>query len=291
MNLQDKTPTRAIGYIRVSTDKQNDGDHALAQQAERVRQACIKHGFSQDKIYEDTGTAVGAHSLSHRPGLVEAFGRAELEDLILVVPDATRLFRDFSLAKEFLGKTKVKIFSVRDGRILGTKALLKKIAEGAKVAESIRDGSRVGLAKKKAAGKVTGTITAKSNSTEASARVRGQKAESVLERIVAVLQEDPAYRTLTHKAFADLLNRRRIYSGWERQWTEDSVRSKHREAKKLLAEREQMEAEIDAEEALADVPGVFEQNHLNAAKPPVQETSDADDAETAMRKNPLFGMF
>lgn len=291
MKTQDKTPTRAIGYIRVSTEKQNAGDHALVQQAERVKQACIKQGFELFGIREDTRSAVGIHSLSHRPGLVEAFRLAERECLILVVPDATRLFRNVTLAKEFLGKTQVKIFSVRDGRILDRKSLLTKIAEGEKGAETIRDGTRAALARLKAAGKPTGTITAKSNASKASARVRRQKADAILERIVAVLQEDLAYRTLTHEAVADLLNRRLITSGRGLQWSETSVRSKHSEAKQLLAEREQMEAELDAEEALADVSGAFGENHLQAATPLTPETSEADDAETDMRNNPLFGMF
>lgn len=290
MKSQDKTPTRAIGYIRVSTEKQNDGDHALEQQAERVRQACIQQGFELFGIREDTRSAVGIHSLSHRPGLVEAFRLAERDGLILVVPDATRLFRNVALAKDFFGKTKVKIFSVRDGRILSRKVLLTKIAEGEKGAETIRDGTRAALASLKAAGKPTGTITAKSNASKASARVRRQKADAILERIVAVLQEDLAYRTLTHEAVADLLNRRLITSGRGLQWSETSVRSKHREAKQLLAEREQMEADLDAEEALADVPGVLVQN-TPALKPSLPEIPSPDDDEAEMKSVTYFGMF
>ena len=171
------------------------------------------------------------------------------------------------------------------------KVLLKNIAEGEKVAEAIREGSRKALAQKKASGNPIGTITAQSNASIASARSRGQKTDMIVERIAAVLAEDPAYQTLTHKALADLLNRRRILTGWDREWSETSVRTQHRKAKELLAERTAMEVELDAEVAL-DTPSDTSSVDQKAPTTPMgRQERVLDEADTELMHNPLFGMF
>ena len=48
-NLTDH-PTNAIGYIRLSTKMQADGDHALKRQAEKLRQCCQERGLASEEL-------------------------------------------------------------------------------------------------------------------------------------------------------------------------------------------------------------------------------------------------
>ncbi|WP_134682025.1 hypothetical protein [Paracoccus ravus] len=104
--------------------------------------------------------------------------------------------------------------------------------------------------------------------------------------------EDPAYRDLSHRSFADLLNRRGLLTGWERPWTEVGVRRHRYEAEKLIHAR----AEFDRE----DVPGhddvdndpVAELGKLSTDAPVSKcaEGEDLSDEERELRKLPHYGI-
>ncbi len=87
---------RAIGYIRVSTDEQLQGN-GLELQAEAVRRYCENNGVRLVSLATDAGVS-GSADLDKRTGLASALlqleeGRAD----VLVVYRLDRLARDFVL--------------------------------------------------------------------------------------------------------------------------------------------------------------------------------------------------
>lgn len=234
-------PFKAIGYIRVSTDRQNDGDQALERQADIVRRFAREKGMDLVSIYEDVGSAYDIHTLNRRPGLQDATRRAVRENACLIVPEPTRLFRNEQVAQKWLQDSPVPVGSVRDGGLLKEMQLLDAIRRGEEVARHIQAATSDALGQQRGLGKALGSNVDKAAATKASAKARASRSDLLVSEIAHVLLEDPAYRSLPHRAFADLLNRRGILTGWQRPWTEAGVRRQRYLAEELIAEREQIE--------------------------------------------------
>ena len=70
---------KAVGYIRVSTKRQEESGIGLAWQTDEIRFAACQFGYLLDHIYEDTHTGRGNHSLVRRNGLQDAIDEARRE--------------------------------------------------------------------------------------------------------------------------------------------------------------------------------------------------------------------
>ena len=287
---RDKGSMKAVGYIRVSTDLQARDPQQLETQAQKIRDACVERGFDLLQVYEDVCSAASAENVSQRLGLSDACLAARSADAILVVTEPTRLFRNVAVAREFFKNSDVKVFSVRDSRVLGFKALISAVRRGEESALAIREGTKDALAK--GVRRYDADLTkVRTRAAQASVRARKLKAYDVVEQIAALISEDPVFETLTHKAMADLLNRRGIVSGAGKAWTRDGVRRPHISAKEAVALQRAFDAEVDQGSLpQADIP-------LEATSPVQSEQTDApEDAaalveEENMRALPTFGMF
>lgn len=93
--------TRAIAYIRVSTDEQADNGGSLDSQREQVRAACAERGWEVADVAEDAGYS--ARTLS-RPGLtraLEALSRSGADALVAAKLDRlSRSVLDFASLME-----------------------------------------------------------------------------------------------------------------------------------------------------------------------------------------------
>lgn len=237
------SPLQAVGYIRVSTQKQNEGDHALEGQAEKIRRFCADRGIKLIAISEDACSAVDAFSVERRPSPTEAIQRAAREGACLMVPEPTRLFRNVEVAERWLLTVSVPIFSVKHGKILNRTELLDAISVGAEVAQATRKGTSGALSKKRAAGVKLGSKADRTAANAASKLARSQTSNAIIDAIARIILEDPAYRDLSHRAFADLLNRRNVLTGWSRSWTEAGVKRQHVLAQQRIAEWESIAAD------------------------------------------------
>lgn len=276
-----------MGYIRLSTEAQLQGDAGFEKQAERIRKLCARRGITLHAIYEDVWSGADSLGAVRRDGLVDAVKQARHTGSVLVVSEPTRLFRNVSAAQEFLMTLDVPVLSVREGRILSKKALLRAIERGEESIQNIREGTEQALAQKKAEGVEFSTSAIRSEAARASAKSRVQKADKIAHQIAIILRSDPAYRTLTHEALADLLNRRRILSGWGRPWTRHSVRDARKRAEALISQWE------DADSWDDDLPVENEQVQPEQAVAAESEhqPDPEDDEEAELRKLPHFGMF
>lgn len=282
-----ESPYTAVGYIRLSTEGQLQGDAGFEKQAERIRKLCARRGITLHAIYEDVWSGADSLGAVRRDGLVDAVKHARHTGSVLVVSEPTRLFRNVSAAQEFLDTLDVPVLSVREGRILSKKALLRAIERGEESIQNIRQGTERALAQKKAEGVDFSNGAVRSEAARASAKSRAQKADKIAHQIAIILRSDPAYRTLTHEALADLLNRRRILSGWDRPWTRHSVRDARKKAEVLIAEWEESDSWDD------DLPAanVDDQPDGAAASKPQPEPDPVDDEEAELQKLPHYGQF
>lgn len=287
MNIKDNN-IRAVGYIRVSTQSQGATGEGLEMQAKKIREWCKKKEIQLLVIHEDIASAVGNHSYKRRTGLQDAHKQAMREQAILVVSDPTRLFRNVAAADDFLNNLPRQVFSIQQSRYLGRTGLRRLFAKGAENAENIAEGTRNALKNVKASNQNPSSSTGLDISRAASLISRRLRAQHIIEEIAAILEEDEAYNDLPNRAFADLLNRRNILTGAGRHWTRDTVLRKRKAAKMFLQERDQLEAELDAEEAALSIPP--SQEDLNDREVTLKTNEELKE-QTELELNPTFGLF
>ena len=70
-NLKEKSPSRMIGYVRVSTDEQSERGVSLAAQRRKIRAQCEAQGYELVEIIADEGVS-GTVAPSARAGLGRA---------------------------------------------------------------------------------------------------------------------------------------------------------------------------------------------------------------------------
>ena len=98
-------PSRAVGYIRVSTDDQADEERAAGLEAQRaaIRGECHRRGWQLLAIEEDAG--ISGSSMRSRPALQRALGSVEGgEASILCVAKLDRLSRSLIDAAGILAR-------------------------------------------------------------------------------------------------------------------------------------------------------------------------------------------
>lgn len=104
---------KAIGYIRVSTDKQADTGASLEAQRDTLRRHCEANGWELVEVFEDAGIS-GRAKLNKRPGLLDAIGELSRGDALLVAK-RDRLSRDpmtAMMVEQMLGKKGCRLVSV-----------------------------------------------------------------------------------------------------------------------------------------------------------------------------------
>jgi site-specific DNA recombinase len=84
--------TRAIAYLRVSTDQQVDSGLGLDAQRRAVEQTATRLGLTLSAAYTDAGLS-GSKGIEDRPGLLDAVGALKRGD-VLVIAKRDRLGRD-----------------------------------------------------------------------------------------------------------------------------------------------------------------------------------------------------
>ena len=275
-------PNAAVGYIRVSTEKQNVGDQALERQAEKIRKFCAERGLRLAAVYEDVGSAADKHSLSRRTGLQDAFAYAQREGACLIVTEPTRLARNVEVATKWLESVTVPVLSVRDGIALSHPAVLDAVRVGELDVTQRKAATSNVLIQKSLAGQLLGSPVDKSAANKASALARLRRSEGIIDTIALILLEDPAYGDLSHRAFSDLLNRRNVLTGWSRPWTAAGVKRSRGLAEQRVIEWQGFENEKGCGSPTVK-PSISAQPH------PVV-VSDIDE-EAEMKKLDHFGMF
>jgi site-specific DNA recombinase len=154
---------RAVGYCRVSTDKQADEGVSLDAQREKIRAMAVVHGAALAEVIVDAGES--AKNLD-RPGMVRLLElvRAGAVDLVIIakLDRLTRSVRDLADLLELLLKHGVSLVSVAEsldtGSASGRLVLNIMCAVSQWEREAIGERTRDALAHKKGNGERTGTV-------------------------------------------------------------------------------------------------------------------------------------
>lgn len=240
MKITRDNPLSAVGYIRVSTEKQAVDDTNLERQAESIRNACARRGMTLLGIYRDVASGADREGLLRREELKVAADLAQSRNAVLVILEPTRLFRNVEAAHEFLRTYDIPIFSAHKGNVLSKRAILKAVAKGAETVQNIRQGTSDALAQKKAEGVVFSDHPGRVKAAAASTKARKEKANRIVMDIVRVMDTVPFRHDLSHQKLADLLNLHGILTGQRRRWTRDGVRRPRAAAEAILREREEI---------------------------------------------------
>src|SRR5262245_53119094 len=84
--------TRAIGYIRVSSEERADSGLGLEAQRQRIQAYCTLKGLELVSIFEDAGVS-GGKPLSSRPAGAKLLAEAKKTKAVVVAAKLDRLFR------------------------------------------------------------------------------------------------------------------------------------------------------------------------------------------------------
>lgn len=288
---------KAVGYIRVSTEKQEREGEGLERQTQEIRDWCKKQNLQLLSIHEDTASAVGEHSYQQRDGLRGAHKQALQEEAVLVVYEPTRLFRNIDAAQYFLSNLPVSVFSIKNKRYLKKIGLEKAIIKGAETAENIAAGTKKALQRlKREDDKLLGSPTGLDKSRIASIKERMDGAQKVVETVADVLQRDEAYKDLTMQDLADLLNRKGILTNWNRPWTDNSIRKVRKKANDYIEEQKALEAALDLEEAQAPSTDCHLGSPEKSAEDLIEEEKkrkerEKEEERKELENHPLYGMF
>jgi len=154
---------RAIGYIRVSTDKQADRGVSLEAQSEKVRAMAVAQGAELAEVIVDAGES--AKSLD-RPGMARLLAMVDSKavDVVIIakLDRLTRSVKDLAELLERFTRRGVSLVSVAESLDTGTAAgrlvlnIMTAVSQWER--EAIGERTRDAMSHKKANGERVGTI-------------------------------------------------------------------------------------------------------------------------------------
>jgi site-specific DNA recombinase len=204
---------RAIGYARVSTDKQADFGVSLEAQTEKLHAMATVHGVQLGELIVDAGES--AKSLD-RPGMVKLLSLVDARavDMVIIakLDRLTRSVRDLADLIERFSRRGVSLVSVAESLDTGSASgrlvlnLLTAVSQWER--EAIGERTRVAMAFKKSRGERVGTLPYGYRLQEDGihlepepaeqhiiARIRDLQASGLTLRAIAAKLNDEGYRT------------------------------------------------------------------------------------------------
>lgn len=230
---------KAIGYVRVSTDKQADFGVSLEAQTAKVRAMAVVQGADLGDVIVDAGES--AKSL-HRPGMVRLLALVEAGAIdTVIIAKLDRLTRSVADLAELLKRFErrgVSLVSVADS--LGTRSAAGRLVLNIMVSvsqwerEAIGERTRDAMRHKRANGERVGTVPFGYRPAAGLARIEADPAE---QGILSRIQELRASGRTTREIAAALndsgLTTRRG-TAWRFQYVAQALRVAG-ECRKLLA--------------------------------------------------------
>ncbi len=224
-----KPPTRAVGYVRVSTSEQVNEGVSLDAQRAAIEAWCRTKGHCAVKMFADEGVS-GGDRIEKRPGLLAA-----LESLtrgsVLVVVKRDRLARDVFLSCWI--EKEVKRRGARTVSVTGegtdnddpSSVLMRRLIDAFAEYERavIRARTKAAMAHKRANGQRVGTVPFGSNlSDDGNALIPNEAEQAVVNDIRAMRG-----RGMTLKRIAVILTEKGIPTKTRRssRWSHQAVAS------------------------------------------------------------------
>jgi DNA invertase Pin-like site-specific DNA recombinase len=149
-------PKKAVGYIRVSTQRQADDGFGLEFQRDRILSYARERGFVVTMIYEDVFSGNDWRSNKDRPDLRVALDEAKRIRGVIIVARLDRVSRNHSKFLEFCRSATVRVVSTVPGETDKPTTARKAVLEAQSVRENIAAGTKRTRAGAKARGKSLG---------------------------------------------------------------------------------------------------------------------------------------
>lgn len=214
---------KAIGYIRVSTDGQDQSGLGLADQEQKIRAYCDLYGLELAGIEKDAASGKNME----RPGLQRALSmlkKGEADGLIVAKLDRlTRSVRDMGFLLEKYFQDNSALFVVAEqintrtaaGRLLLN--LLTSVGQWER--EAISERTQAALRQKKARGEKTGGYVPFGFDADAEGRLtENNREQEVISRISELRQKG-----YTFAEIAESLNEDGILTKQGKSWSKASV--------------------------------------------------------------------
>ena len=283
-----------VGYVRVSTVRQEEHGFGLDSQTEIIRTWAAQTGRSHQMIFSDAASARGRNTFKRRAGLQDALKRAQEVGVSLVVTNISRLSRDASVLKD-LERSGVQIVSIQDGgRVVGKKRLEALIGDAKVDGTNIALRAKEGLHRAKSKGVLLGNRT---NLDEA--RRRGSinnvvRADTKTKELADFLDNQPGWKELKHGDLVKLLNTSgplnlvKSKVPERKLWTYSSLRQPLLKAIEELDMRAELEVE-DAKAGFLGNPAVRDFSNSGQAMSAIEERSIR--LREDFKSHPRFGAF
>jgi site-specific DNA recombinase len=220
---------RAIGYVRVSTDKQADRGVSLEAQTEKIRAMAVVQGVDLTEVIVDAGES--AKSLK-RPGMAKllALVEARAVDTVIIakLDRITRSVADLAELLKRFEKRGVSLVSVADS--LDTRSAAGRLVLNIMVSvsqwerEAIGERTRDAMQHKKSNGQRVGTISYGYRLAEDGLHLEADPSEQSTLALIGELRNSG----LTLAAVAEQLNRQGIRTrrngSWKLQYVAAALR-------------------------------------------------------------------
>lgn len=197
--LREEVRKLAFGYIRVSTQRQNDQGQSLDNQTVRIRNYALEKGLTLGGIYAETASATPGKP-DARPAYLQAIYTAKAESGALVVTDVDRLSRSYLEVKTQIIDAGIPVHVVSLNRLVGRTTLLRLAKEAEKAGAKIGQDTKDVLAEKSDRGMRLGA-SAKTlqKATATSVQNRSEHAWQTVIDIAIFISADPIRRGWTKR--------------------------------------------------------------------------------------------
>lgn len=223
-------PSKAVAYLRVSTDRQGRSGLGLEAQREAIARFAEAEGVELVAEFVEVETGKGSDALDRRPVLTEALATARKikaatrEDCPVIVAKLDRLSRDVhfisGLMSQGTGFIVAELGANADPFFLHIYAA---IAE--KERKLISERTRAALAIRKAQGVKLGNRTNLAEAQAKGGEVAKAAADAFAANVLPIIEQVQATGATSYNAIAKVLNERGVKTAKGGTWAAATVRN------------------------------------------------------------------
>jgi len=213
----------AIGYLRVSTQRQGRSGLGLGAQRKAIQDFAALHGYQLVSERVEIETGKGADALERRPILSNAIDEAKRLNAPVLIAKLDRLSRDVHFISGLMVH-RVPFIVAELGPDVDPFMLHVYAALAQKERELISQRTRAGLAVAKARGVRLGNPTNLTAASRAGAARMSEKATSFAANVLPLIESCRKAGANTLHAIADCLNARGIRTARGGKWFPSTVR-------------------------------------------------------------------
>lgn len=217
-------PKKAIAYLRVSTEKQEEHGYGYELQMERIQAFARHEGFEIVHVSKDAHTGMGNDSIRGRPGVLEAIKLSQHEGWPILVDGLDRFARNVQTVEKIVADGKLKVISCRSGVGVSRGVAVGEAARAQREGELISQRTKQRLQELKNEGVQLGNRTNLADARSKAVAVNKGRAQERVRELSPIIRELRAQGRETAKQIAEglnLMNERTRRGG---EWTADNIR-------------------------------------------------------------------